>query len=386
MSTITQIIRDSKEESKKIFQSKCQRKIEAYERRMMKRKKRCICQHCNENCTHILKGKRNRNLRTSNGVLTFKIQQVKCKNCNKTYRPLIKWLGLEKRQRITEEFLDKSIVVAIYTSYKTASKITENLTGEKITSRRIQNAILEKSEKIRREKANKPSKKYIVMCEDSTKVKTGRTKRGDDINIVYGITGRELKVNKKTGEIKRRLLKGEILSIVVGNKKSVKIQHTTRNVMSDGAGTVKKKNKYTNEKVEDVVFHRCNWHLSRMLGFALYNDGLKTKKERIPFVSKLALIIKFSFNNYRQYYKDLINELKEKQYYKAVKYLQNAEQEFYNTKEKPIMIDGIPLLSNSPVERVMREIDRRVDIGVRWSQKGVEAITRVRLNYIYTNY
>jgi hypothetical protein len=150
--------------------------------------------------------------------------------------------------------------------------------------------------------------------------------------------------------------------------------------MSDGAGSVKKKTKYSDK---DIIFHRCHWHLSRMLGFVLYNDGLKSKKERVPFVSNLAMIIKHSFKNYKKYYNELITELKEKELFKAVKYLKNAEKEFYNTKETPIIIDGVPLLSNSPIERVMREVDRRMDNGARWSTQGAEAITRVRLNYIY---
>ena len=120
-----------------------------------------------------------------------------------------------------------------------------------------------------------------------------------------------------------------------------------------------------------------------MFGYALYNDGLKYKKHRRKLVSDLANIVKYSHNNYSKYYQELIENCKTQGLSKAVVYLKNAEQEFYNTKKNPIMIDGIPLLSNSPVERVMREVDRRIDIGVRWSSKGMEAITRVRLHYLY---
>ena len=380
MSTLTRIIYESKEDSKRYFQKRCQQKIEKFEKTKSRDTKEIYCPYCKESFRHICKGKRRRKLMTSEGEINFMLQQVQCKNCNKIHRPLIKWLGLTPRQLITEELIDKSLEVAIHTSYKTASRLTKSLTGGKIGSHKIRDSMLKKGEEIREHQANEPPEEFTAFCEDSTKVKTGTTKRGDDINIVYGITGRKLIINKETGEIKRQLLTGKILSVEVGNDAEIKIQHKTKNVMSDGAGSVKKKTKY---KDKNIIFHRCQWHLSRMLGFALYNDGLKSKKQRVPFVSKLALIIKHSFKNYGKYYKELIQELKEKGYLKAMKYLQNAEQEFYNTKEKPILIDGIPLLSNSPVERVMREIDRRVDNGARWSQKGVEAITRVRLNYIY---
>lgn len=318
------------------------------------------------------------------GELIFRIQQIECKNCGRVYRPLVEWLDLRARQVITEELLDKGIEVAIHTSYKTASRLTKSLTGECISARKIQKGVLSKSEEIRHRKANEPPKEYKVILEDSTKGNTGKTKRGENINVVYGITGRKQIADPETGEIRRQLLVGDILSVTVGNRRGEKIRHTTENVMTDGAEAVLKKDRYQKDDLS-VLFHRCNWHLSRMLGFSLYNDGLKTKKLRTPFVSRLALIIRHSFNNYKLYYKELIAELREKEYFKSVKYLENAESEFYNTKEKPVMIDGIPLLANSPIERVMREIDRRVDNGARWSAKGLEAITRVRLDSIYIN-
>ena len=84
-----------------------------------------------------------------------------------------------------------------------------------------------------------------------------------------------------------------------------------------------------------------------------------------PFLSKL--ILKYSFQNYKKYYRELIDECKKEELNKAVTYLKNAETEFYNTKENPIILGGRPLLANSPIERVMREVDRRADIGSRWS-------------------
>ena len=383
MKILTQIIQTAKEESKKYFQKRCQKKIERFEKTRL-REKCNSCPGCKERHGYIRRGKRKRRLRTSMGEVIFQIQQIECKNCNRVYRPLIELLELKPKQIITEELLDKSIEVAIHTSYKTASQLTKSLTGESISGRKIQKGVLRKSEEIRQYKANEPPKEYKVILEDSTKGNTGKTKRGEDINVVYGITGRKRIVNAETGEIKRQLFIGDILSVTVGSQWGAGIQHTTGNVITDGAEAIQKKIRYQ-KNGQSVLFHRCNWHLSRMLGFSLYNDGLKTKKQRNPFVSKLALIIKHSFKNYKRYYKELIAELKGKEYFKSVKYLENAEQEFYNTKEKPAMIDGIPLLANSPIERVMREIDRRVDIGVRWSRKGLEAITRVRLDHIYIN-
>ncbi len=379
MNTITQLVEEHEKESQKRFQRKCQKKIDKFERKYQRKKCKIECPYCKEISKHICKGKRQRKLLTSQGKIDFLIQQMKCKKCKKIHRPTLKELGIKRRERISEEFLNKAIQTVIHTSYETASNIVQVYTNQKISGRSIQRVILKKSEEIEQQKEEAPPEEFQAICEDSTKIKTGITKRGSDIKIKMAILGRDIRVNPETGEVKRRRLISRILSVEVG-KEEIYFQHTAKNVMSDGGERVKKKKQYQGN---DTIFHRCQWHLSRMLGFALYNDGLKTKKERREYVSKLANIIKYSFNNYKKYYEDLMLELKKHELYKAVKYLKNAKEEFYNTKKNPIMIDGIPLLANSPVERVMREIERRLDIGVRWSEQGAKAMTNVRLSYLY---
>lgn len=381
MQIVSQIISETKSELKTFFQKRCQKKISRLERKKFGEKK-IICPHCKNQAIFIRKGKRARTIRTSEGDVTFLVQQISCTLCKRMHRPLIAWLELQARQVITEELLDKGIAVAIHTSYKVASHLTKTFTGKGVGGKSIRAKMLCKAEEIRQNQANEPPKDYVVILEDSTKGKTGLTKRGEDIHVAYGITGRKLRINKETGEVKRQLLTGDILYVSVGEYPPERIQHRTKGVMTDGAGGVQKKRKY-GESTDELMYYRCLWHLSRMLGFALYNDGLKTKKERRYYVSKLAVIIKYSFRNYKKYYRELMAALREKELYKSEKYLENAEQEFYNVKENPPMIDGIPLLATSPIERVMREIDRRVDNGARWSRKGLEAITRVRLNYLY---
>ena len=392
MKMITKIVEESKRDARRYFHKRCQKKIEQIERKRLKHGK-SKCPHCQKEYSYRKRGKRDRELQTSMGKIKFKIQQVECRNCGRVYRPLTEWLGLRPRERITEELLDKAIKVAIHTSYRIASEITKEQTGEKVSGRRIQKAILNKAEEIRLEQEESPPEKYAIMLKDSTKGNTGKTKRGEDINIIYGVKGKVLKVNHQTGEIKRSWIVGDILRVSVGKDTTLtKMQHETRNLMTDGDQSIEKKVQKM-ENGEDIVLHRCNWHLSRMFGFALYHDGLKTKGERKKYVGRLASIIKYSHNHYRKHYRELIEDCGRAGYTKAVTYLKNAENELYNTKEKAVkletrltdgtLIKPTTLLANSPIERVMREVDRRADIGVRWSSRGLESITRVRLHFLY---
>lgn len=381
MKIVTQLLEESKYESKRYFTKQCQKKIARLEI-MHLRKQTSLCPWCKKETGFIRKGRRPRRIRTSEGEVCFDVQQILCRVCRRTYRPLISWLELQARQVITEELLEKGLAVALHTSYQVASSLTKALTGAGLGKRKIREGILHTSEMLRAHQAQEPPQDYLVILEDSTKGNTGKTKRGEDIHVVYGITGRIRNINKDTGEVKRSAMIGKILSVSVGTYDASPLQHRTACIMTDGAGGVQKKQRY-GTRGEEMRYYRCTWHLSRMLGFALYHDGLTTKKERRPYVSKLALLIKHSFKNYKTYYQELLTNVKEQGLHKATKYLENAQQEFYNTKEHPILIDGVPLLATSPIERVMREIDRRVDNGARWSARGLEAITRVRLHFLY---
>lgn len=78
----------------------------------------------------------------------------------------------------------------------------------------------------------------------------------------------------------------------------------------------------------EIELYRCHWHLPRMLGFALYNDGYKNKQQRLPFTCKLNSIIHHSHTNFEQYYDELIDELQSLNLNKSIVYLKNAREEF----------------------------------------------------------
>lgn len=240
MGIVSQIITESKIASQKYFAKRCQKKITRLEKGKLC-KKRNFCPRCKEETGFIRKGTRTRRLRTSEGEIYFEVQQISCRNCTHIYRPLIAWLELQARQVITEDLLNKGIAVAIHTSYQVASHLTKELTGTPLGKRKIRESILKKSEEIRKNEAAAPPQDYLVILEDSTKGNTGKTKRGEDIHITYGITGRICKIDKETGEIKRPLLLGKILSVSVGTYDHEPLQHRTCCVMTDGAGAIQKK-------------------------------------------------------------------------------------------------------------------------------------------------
>jgi hypothetical protein len=82
----------------------------------------------------------------------------------------------------------------------------------------------------------------------------------------------------------------------------------------------------------------------------------------------------------------LIAELGLRRFRSAATYLRNGKDEFFTVtrlKEQGIAPELV-MVATSAVEREFREINRRTEVGARWSDEGVERVARlleeVRLN------
>ena len=72
-------------------------------------------------------------------------------------------------------------------------------------------------------------------------------------------------------------------------------------------------------------------------------------------------------------YRHFIVRLTEKGLSTSYGHLKNAESELTISREH-----DFPFHTTTPVEREMREINRRADVGVRWSIPGVENLLLVK--------
>ena len=152
---------------------------------------------------------------------------------------------------------------------------------------------------------------------------------------------------------------------------------------------------------EDI--QRCQWHVPHQLGFALWKDGLR-KPERDPHLEKLAGVIKIEippgdYKSIPQELRDqiqgqvlegketmnaLVRSFQHKGYLAAASYLRNATEHTFTVVEKWLELGYMPPKAISLLERVMREMGRRIKkIGASWKDKGVLAVARVLLTRIY---
>lgn len=107
-----------------------------------------VCPHCNERSYFVRRGSRLRKLKTSEGTIKFKLYQVTCKSCKKTFSPFPQMLGLKAITRIFTEFEEKIVKLALENSYYKTSKYVEEFTKSTISHTVSRNIVLKVSDSI----------------------------------------------------------------------------------------------------------------------------------------------------------------------------------------------------------------------------------------------
>ena len=120
---------------------------------------------------------------------------------------------------------------------------------------------------------------------------------------------------------------------------------------------------------------RCSWHLVHQLKYYLRQDGV-CFGSRPSYQNSLKTIL-WDPDNGAEKLKTYIKELKDNDLKQSAKHLGNAEHEAFTWAND----FGFSYRTTSPLEREMRELNRRADVGVRWSDKGIESVLKVLFYY-----
>lgn len=306
----------------------------------------------------IRKGWRKRHLKTSRGSFRLVVLQANCKTCGRTFRPLNDLIGLPFSRRFLDEFIEKGIRTAVDLPFAKASRMIKTLTGCRISAETIRQKIHAKAADL--ELDNDVSGKTVLV--DSTKVKSGKKKRGCPVHLAITVR----KGDRLAG---RPSIQKKLLHLHVGNSRKLRKRLKTigaKNLVHDG--------------FEDLAgcatnVQRCLWHLVHQLRYYLRQDGVPFGL-RSFYQNSLRRILWDSKNGpekLNSYVKDLkINGLKQ-----SAKHLSNAQHETFTWANHL----GFVFTTTSPLEREMRELNRRADIGVRWSNKGIESVLKVLFYY-----
>jgi hypothetical protein len=322
-----------------------------------KLKGQLLCPDCAGNII-IRKGWRKRHLKTSRGSFKLVVLQTHCKTCGRTFRPLNEHIGLPFSRRFLDEFVEKGIRAAVDLSFAKASRMIKTLTGCQISAEAIRQKLHAKAAGLKLD--NNVLGKTILV--DSTKVKSGKKKRGSSVHLA--ITARKGPTLAGRPSIQKRLLHLHVGDS--GNLRKCLKRIGAHNLVHDG---------FENLAGCATNVQRCRWHLVHQLKYYLRQDGVSFHSR--PFYQNSLKRILWHPDNGADKLKAYIKELRNKGLEQSARHLSNAENEAFTWANSL----GFTYSTTSPLEREMRELNRRADVGVRWSDKGIESVLKVLFHY-----
>jgi hypothetical protein len=347
---------------------------------------------CCDTPNYVLNGGYPRSLKTSLGKITMNWFRLKCKSCGGDIVPLKVFMGIEKHQYNSGELEQLVIDAVSKDSYRRAVQSVASIGFVKVSHSSAHRWVMESDcdELDFSGKTNKDSG-AIQILPDGTGFKgqprNGAAEKGE-LKVMIGVDkqGDVFPMGAWAGESWNDVhekLEGRLKSLPEGSI-----------LLSDGERGI-------SEAFTDMVDEeqRCHWHLSRDLYHTMWQDG-GTVKESKPLQKALAGVLaielpKEDMSSVSEAQKDEIEERMEKAesaivklisylevqgYNKAANYLENARRGMFGYVRRWLKLGIICPRASSMIERVMRELGRRLKkLAYNWSDKGIAKVARIIL-------
>lgn len=325
-----------------------------------------------------------RRVTTVCGKVAFASQQLECGACARRFAPAGQLLGLGPHQRRTDGLSEMAASLAVEVAYAKASRLLGELAGPSVSARTIRRDVIAMApERIGPEVTEVP-----ILLLDGTGERAGPTKGGVALHLAIGLVAR-----RRTG--KRVHVEARLLGATLDEGWSVMgdllAGVTPGLILVDGEEEL---SNLAAERFPDRPVQRCLWHLGRgVYRAARYTD--KTSHDlATDFAAQLETLLINAYRDHdlnaaRTAYDDLIADAEACGARAAAAHLRAATDEVFTFLTHPaagrlVFGDkGRPELGTGVLERVMREMNRRTDVGIRWSIPGVRAILMIKLQRKY---
>jgi hypothetical protein len=339
------------------------------------------CPDCQSQMGFHRRGSRGRVLRkTSLGRLAFQLRQVTCQRCGATFAPFAEQLDLTPYQVSTTEFRARAAEAVCQVSYQRGARmVSQAPLVASISATAVHTWVQQEGAKVTFDAEEAEGRSLLL---DGTKVKAGRKERGAPLHLGMALSGR-------TTHRGRAQLVKHVVAVGVDEDWATTLDPladiTPERVVFDGdpdlAAVIAALWSHTYRQ-------RCLWHLPHQLYYALWADGLR-KAESEPIQMRLIALLYESPNleQAQAAYQALSDELRLEGLDRGASYLCQAQADVFTFREHPhgLFADrswfhaSQALLATSPLEREMREINRRTDNGSRWSVPGVRNLVGLDL-------
>ena len=327
------------------------------------------CPRCGSRYNFKRRGKRKRTLKTSYGKVQFSLLQVTCGDCNKTFSPFPRLLGMYSRHQLTRELEQMICSVVKDTSFaKTAS--TVNLFCDlQLSPRTVHKTVQHYGEKA---KIVEDLTSITRLEADSTKINASPNERGIDVHIALAV-GASSRKGKRTIR-KKTLATIEVAKSPEKTKRLLKNSQIDQLIIDGRSGL----ESYIEDNELPITVQRCLWHIPRTAVHMLHEDGLSAPvgRELIKPMRRFLFDESLPVKTRREKYDTLIGQFRENDYLKTCTFLENARDNLFTYKQ--FAEQDLYGRTISVVERQMREVNRRMENGSRWTPAGAQSLLSLK--------
>lgn len=325
------------------------------------------CPRCGSRYQFRRRGQRKRKLKTSFGHVKFPVLQMTCCDCNKTFSPFPRILGIAFRQRLTRELEQKICSIIKDKSYGKTARTFKTLIDLDLAPTTIHRVV----QKYGQVAQIVEDQSHIQQLQfDSTKINASENERGISVHLAISV-GKRIEKNGRPAR-EKTLVSIEISSQPKKLKKKLKDLKIDQ-VNVDGASGLER---FLQKNKPDTLIQRCLWHVPRTAAHMLYLDGLSIVdgRQATKPLKKFLFDEKISVNERLEKYDDFANNFLEGGYFQTYQFLKKARKNLFSYKRNENLYDR----TISIVERLMREVNRRMENGSRWSQTGAENLQKLK--------
>lgn len=336
------------------------------------------CPGCGAGEDFARKGRRSRPRRfdTAAGRVEVRLWHVGCRACGKVFAPLLELMDLHGKRRTDRLTLDLAELAA-QMSFRRAASVAGELSGRRATGGGAHQSMAEIGGMLAPDgRLGAAVAGADVVILDGTGVRAGPLRLGADCNLAIGLVGR-------SGPRRRPRAHAALLGVTVGqgwramDDQLAELQ-PPKVVVVDGELAV---TDLATRVWPDVPQQRCWWHLSRGFRWALYADKAErgwANEARAHLVELLRDSIRNELTpaNALQHYDALTDTVESLDHHAATSLLKAARPQVFTCLDaelrRHLAYLGGPELGSGVIERTMRDINARVDIGgSRWSIGGI---------------
>lgn len=336
------------------------------------------CPRCGAGEDFARKGRRTRLRRfdTAAGKVEIRLWNVGCRACDKVFAPLLELMDLQGKRRTDRLSLDLA-ELASQVSFKRSATIAGDLSARSASAGGAHRAMADIAAIIAPDgRIGAAASRADVVILDGTGVRAGTKRLGADCNVAIGLVGR-------SGPDQRRQAHSVLLGLTVGERWGAIADQLTHVsppevVVVDGEEAV---TVIARKVWPDVPQQRCWWHLSRGFRWALYADkapsGWSTER-RADLVELLRDAIRHerSAEEALELYDEFTGAIRSAGHHAATSLLTGARPQVFTCLDpslrRRLAYLGGPELGSGVIERTMRDINARVDIGgSRWTIPGI---------------